>query len=158
MSWQILEITRWNEDRISRWNKVSTIKKKEEKMERKRFIRNYYNKERTYNEKHNVKGDENTWNEALLIKSSKLLMARSFSMSIIWKMLTGLLLSLSLMFTTLFQNQVEWILPEFFNLQHLYPSWFFSWHMGSDMKSLPENFSWYRSSDLFWRFTHLHSV
>ena len=121
-------------------------------MERKRFIRNYYNKERTYNEKHNVKGDENTWNEALLIKSSKLLMARSFSMSIIWKMLTGLLLSLSLMFTTLFQNQVEWILPEFFSLQHLYPSWFFSWHMGSDMKSLPENFSWYRSSDLFWRF------
>ena len=33
-------------------------------------------------------------------------------------MLTGLLLSLSLMFTTLFQNQVEWILPEFFSLQH----------------------------------------
>ena len=29
-------------------------------MERKRFIRNYYGRERTYNEKHNVKGDENT--------------------------------------------------------------------------------------------------
>ena len=88
----------------------------------------------------------------LLIKSSKLSMPRSFSMSIIWKILTGLLLSLCLTFTALFQNQVKWIFPAFFSWQHLYASWWFSWLMLSDMKSLPENFSWRRSSDLFWRF------
>ena len=91
----------------------------------------------------------------LLIKSSKLSMPRSFSVSIIWNILTGLLLSLSLTFTALFQNQVEWIFPAFFSWQHLYASWWFSWHMLSDMKSLPENFSWRRSSDLFWRFFRL---
>ena len=47
-------------DRISRWNKVSTISKKEEKKKTKRFIRNDYSREKTYNGKHNVKGDENT--------------------------------------------------------------------------------------------------
>ena len=85
-------------------------------------------------------------------------MPRSFSMSIIWKILTGLLLSLSLTFTALFQNQVEWILPAFFSWRHLYASWWFSWHMLSDMKSLPENFSWRRSSDLFRRFFQLTST
>ena len=94
----------------------------------------------------------------LLIKSSKLSIPRSFSMSIIWKILTGLLLSLSLTFTALFQNQVEWILPAFFSWRHLYASWWFSWHMLSDMKSLPENFSWRRSSDLFRRFFLLTST
>ena len=77
---------------------------------------------------------------------------RSFSMSIIWKILTRLLLSLSLTFTVLFQDQVEWILPAFFSWRHLHASWWFSWYMLSDMKSLPENLSWRRSSDLFRRF------
>ena len=88
----------------------------------------------------------------LLIKSSKLSMPKSFSMSIIWKILTGLLLSLSLTFTVLFQNQVEWIFLAFFSRRYLYASWWFSWHMLSDMKNLPGNFSWRKSSDLFWRF------
>ena len=79
-------------------------------------------------------------------------MPKSFSMSIIWEILTGLLLSLSLTFTALFQNQVEWIFLAFFSWWHLYASWCFSWHILSDMKSLPENFSWCRSSDLFQRF------
>ena len=79
-------------------------------------------------------------------------MLKSFSMSIIWKILTGLLLSPSLTFTVLFQNQVEWIFPAFFSWRHLYASWWFSWNMLSNMKSLPENFSWRRSSDLFRRF------
>ena len=85
-------------------------------------------------------------------------MPRSFSMSIIWKILTGLLLSLRLTFTTLFQNQVEWIFPAFFIWRHLYASWWFSWHMLSNMKSLPENISWRRSSDLFRRFFLLTST
>ena len=88
----------------------------------------------------------------LLIKSSKLSIPRSFSMSIIWKILTGLLLSLSLTFTALFQNQVEWILYAFFSWRYLYGSRWFSWHMLSNMKSLPENLSWRRSSDVFRRF------
>ena len=86
------------------------------------------------------------------IKSFKLSMPKSFSMSIIWKILTGLLLSLSLMFIAVFQNQVEQISPAFFSWQHLYASWWFSWHMLCDMKSLPENFGWHRSSYLFRRF------
>ena len=94
----------------------------------------------------------------LLIKSSKLSIPRSFSMSIIWKFLTGLLLSIGLTFAALFQNQVEWILPAFFSWQHLYASWWFSWHMLSNMKSLPENLSWRRSSDLFPRFFLLTST
>ena len=56
-------------------------------------------------------------------------------------------------FTALFQNHVEWIFPAFFGWQHLYASWWFSWNMLSDMKSLPENFSWHRSSDLFGDFS-----
>ena len=70
-------------------------------------------------------------------------------MSIIWKTLIGLLLSLSLTLTELFQNQVEWIFPAFFSWRDLYASWWFSWHLLSNMKSLPENFSWPRCSDLF---------
>ena len=88
----------------------------------------------------------------LLIKSSKLSVPRSFSMSIIWKILTGLLPSLSLTFTALFPNQVEWIFPSLFSWRHLYASWWFPWHMLSNMKSLPEIFSLCRSSDLFRRF------
>ena len=94
----------------------------------------------------------------LLIKSSKLSIPRNFSMSIILKVLTGLLLSLILTFTALFQNQVDWILPAFFSWRHLYASWWFSWHMLSDMKSLPENLSWCRSLDLFQRFFLLTST
>ena len=85
-------------------------------------------------------------------------MPRSFSMSIIWKILAGILLSLSLTFIALFQNQVEWIFPAFFSWQHLYAGWWFSWHMLSDMKSLPENLSWRRSSDLFRRFFRSRST
>ena len=94
----------------------------------------------------------------LLIKSSKLSMPKSFSMSIIWKILTGLLLSLRLTFTALFQNQVEWILPAFFSWWHLYASWWFSWHILSGMKSLPESFGWHWSLDLFQKFFLLTST
>ena len=94
----------------------------------------------------------------LLIKSSKLSIPDSFSMSIIWKILTGLLLSLSSTFTGLFQNQVEWIFPAFLSWPHLLAKWWISWHMLSDMKNLPENFSWHRSSDLFWTFFQLTST
>ena len=94
----------------------------------------------------------------LLIKSSKLSIPRSFSMSIVWKILTELLFSLCLTFTALFQNQVEWNLPAFFRWRHLYASRWFLWHMLSDMKSLPENLSWCRSSDLFRRFFVLTST
>ena len=94
----------------------------------------------------------------LLIKSSKLSMPKSFSVSIIWKNLTELLLSLSLTYTALFQNQIEWIFPAFVSWGHLYASWWFLWHMLSDMKSSPENFSWRRSSDLFRRFFLLTST
>ena len=79
-------------------------------------------------------------------------MPKSFSMSIIWKILTGLLLSLSLTLSALVQNQVEWIFPALFRWQHLYVSWWFSWHMLSDMKS------WRRSSDLFRRFFQLTRI
>ena len=54
--------------------------------------------------------------------------------------------------------ELEWIFPAFFSWRHLYASWWFSWHMLSDMKSLPENFSWRRSSDLFRRFFRLTST
>ena len=92
----------------------------------------------------------------LLIKSSKLSMPKSFSMSMIWKIMTVLLLLLSLTFTALlFQNQLQCIFPAFFSWRHLYASWWFSLHMLSDRKSLPENFSWRRSSDLFRRFFRL---
>ena len=74
------------------------------------------------------------------------------------KNLAGLLLSLSLTFTAFFQNQVEWIFPAFLSWRHLYASWWFSWHRLSDMKSLPENFSWRRSSDLFRSFFRLTST
>ena len=78
-------------------------------------------------------------------------MPKRFSMSMIWEILTGLLLWLSLTFTAFFQNQVEWIFPVFFSWRHLHASWWFSWHMFFDMKSLPESFSQRRSSDLFRR-------
>ena len=85
-------------------------------------------------------------------------MPKSFSMSIIWNILTGLLLWLSLTFTALFQNQIEQIYPALFSWRHLYASWWFSWHMLSEIKSLPENLSWRRSSDLFWTFCWLTST
>ena len=54
------------------------------------------------------------------------------------------LLSLSLTLTELFQNHVEWILPACINCLHLKHNWWFSWHMLSKTKSLPERFSWVR--------------
>ena len=86
------------------------------------------------------------------MSSSKLSAPRSFSMSIIWHTFAGWLLSLSLTFITLLQNHIEWIFPAFFNCLHLYVNWWFSWHMLSEMKSLPANFSWLRLSDLLRRF------
>ena len=53
---------------------------------------------------------------------------------------------------------MEWIFPAFISWRHLYASWWFSWHMLPDMKSLPENFSRHRSSDLFQRFFRLTST
>ena len=78
-------------------------------------------------------------------------MPRSFSMWIIWKILTRLPFSPSLMFIALFQNQVEQIFPVFFNWQHTYASWWFLWQMLSDTKSLSENFR--LPSNLFQRFS-----
>ena len=46
----------------------------------------------------------------------------------------------------------EWIFSAFFNCLHLYANLWFSWHMLSEMKSLPVNFSWLRFSDLLRRF------
>ena len=86
------------------------------------------------------------------MKSSKLSTLRSFSMSIMWYIFAGWLLSLSLTFIMLFQNHVEWIFQAFFNCLYLYANWWFSWHMLSEMKILPANFSWLRFSDLLRRF------
>ena len=86
------------------------------------------------------------------MKSSKLSTPRSFSMSIMWYIFAGWLLSLSLTFITLFQNHVEWIFPVLFNCLHLYANLWFSWQMLSETKSLPANFSWLRLSDLLQRF------
>ena len=80
------------------------------------------------------------------MNSSKLSTLRSFSMSIMWYIFAVLT------FVTLFQNHLEWIFPAFFNCLHLYANWWFSWHMLSEMKSLPANFSWLRFSDLLRRF------
>ena len=83
---------------------------------------------------------------------SKLLTPRTFSISIMWYIFASWLFSLSLTFITLFQNHVEWIFQAFFNCLHLYANQWFSWHILSEMKSLPVNFSWLRFSDLFQRF------
>ena len=90
------------------------------------------------------------------LNSSKLLTPKSFSISITWWIFFCWLLSLSLTLTELFQNHVEWILPAFFNCLHYLDnnndsSWFSLWHMLTEMKSLPEKFSWVRTSDLLWR-------
>ena len=84
----------------------------------------------------------------LFINSSKLSSPRSFPMSITWGIFVGWLLSLSFTLTDLFQNHVEWMLPSFFNCLHLQDSWWFSRHMLSETKSLPEKLSWLRPSDL----------
>ena len=89
----------------------------------------------------------------LLIKSSKLSIPRSFSMSIIWKILTGLLLSLSLTFTAVFQNQVENILQLTTSMCQLmvfmaYALWY---------EELTRKRSWRRFSDLSLRFVLLPS-
>ena len=86
------------------------------------------------------------------MNSSILSTPRSYSISIMWYIFAGWLLSLSLTFITLLQNHVEWIFPAFFNCLHLYANSWFSWHMLSEMKSLPANFSWVRFSDLLRRF------
>ena len=88
----------------------------------------------------------------LFINSSKLSTSRSFSISITWWIFLGWLLSSSLTLTELFQNHVKWILPAFFNCLHLEDNWWFSWHMLSETKSLPEKFSWVRTSDLLRKF------
>ena len=87
----------------------------------------------------------------LFINSSKLSTSRRFSISITWWIFLGWLLSSSLTLTELFQNHVKWILPAFFNCLHLEDNWWFSWHMLSETKSLPEKFSWVRTSDLLLR-------
>ena len=84
---------------------------------------------------------------------SKLSTPRSFSMSMIWYIFAGWLHSSSLTFITLFQNYIEWIFSAFFSCLHLYANWWFSWHILSEMKSLPANFSWLRLSDLLRRFS-----
>ena len=53
---------------------------------------------------------------------------------------------------------MEWIFPAFFSWRHSYANWWFSWNRLSNMKSLPENFSWRRSLDLFQRFFRLAST
>ena len=76
-------------------------------------------------------------------------------MSITLWIFVGWLLSLSLTLTELFQNHVEWILPAFFNCLHLWDNWWFSWHMLSETKSLPEKLSWVKT---FWFITEVLSV
>ena len=88
----------------------------------------------------------------LLINSSKLSTPRCFSMSIIWWIFVSWLPSISFTLTVLFQNHVEWILPAFFKCLYLKDIWWFSWHMLSKTKSLPEKLSWVRPSNLLWRF------
>ena len=83
---------------------------------------------------------------------SKIATAKSFSMSKMWQIFAGWLLSLSLTFITLFQNHVGWIFPAFFNCLHLEANWWFSQHMFSKMKSSPANVSSLRFSELLWRF------
>ena len=78
------------------------------------------------------------------INLSKLSTPRSFSMSITWWIFVGWLLSLSLTLMELFQIQLEWILPVFFNCLQLWDNWWFLWHMLSETKSLPEKLSWVR--------------
>ena len=117
-------------ERISRWNKVSTIKKRKEKG-----LQEITRVGRENNGKHNVKGDENTQNGVLLIKPSKLSTPKIFSMSLIRKIFTGLLLSLSLTFAALFKNHVEWIFPAIYSWWHLYARRWFSWYMLSDIRA-----------------------
>ena len=50
------------------------------------------------------------------------------------------------------QNHVERIFPEFLDCLHLQANWWSTWHMLSEMKSLPVNFSWLTFSDLLRRF------
>ena len=73
-------------------------------------------------------------------------------MWITWWIFVGWLLSLCLRLTKLFQNQVERMFPAFFNCLHLQDNWEFSWHMLSEMKSLPEKSSWVGTSGLLLRF------
>ena len=86
--------------------------------------------------------------EVLFINSSKLSTARILSMSTMWYIFAGWLLSLSLTFMTLFQNHVEWFIQVFFKCLHLYANWWFSWDILSEMKSLSAYFSWLRFSGL----------
>ena len=117
----------------------------------KRISRNYGKSRRPMINTTDIK-NSNNWKEVLLMNSSKLSTPRSFSMSIMWYIFAGWLLSLSLTFITLFQNHIEWIFPAFFNCLHLCAKWWFSWQIISEMKGLPANFSWLRFSDLLQRF------
>ena len=102
----------------------------------KKIIRNY------------GKGRKLLINKVLFMDSSKLSTPRSFSMSTMWYIFAGWLLSLSLTFMTLFQNHVEWFIQVFFKCLHLYANWCFSWDILSEVKSLSAYFSWLRFSGL----------
>ena len=88
---------------------------------------------------------------ALLIKSSKYLISKSFSLSVVWNIWWISPLRVTLMLTVLFQNQIEWIISEFFSWRHLKAScWFFIAHTFAH-KRLTENFNWESSNDVCWR-------
>ena len=94
---------------------LDEIRLAQSRKEKKKVYQEITRVGRENNGKHNVKGDESTQNGVLLIKPSKLSTPKNFSMSLIRKILTGLLLSLSLTFAALFKNHVEWIFPAIYS-------------------------------------------
>ena len=60
--------------------------------------------------------------------------------------------------TSLIKFNIDGVIPKPLGMNlaniflYLWHNWWFSWHMLSEMKSLPEKFSWVRTSDLLWRF------
>ena len=71
----------------------------------KRIIRNYEKGRKLIINTADIK-KSNNWKEVFFMNSSKSSTPRSFSMSIMWYIFAGWLLSLSLTFMTLFQNHV----------------------------------------------------
>ena len=77
-------------------------------------------------------------------------------MSVTWNILWNLPWSVSLTFTTLLKNQVEYIFLAPLSCRHLYASYWFSRDIFSLTKSLPGNFEIESSWDLVLRFLCLY--
>ena len=87
--------------------------------------------------------------------SSKSSICKRFSMSFTWNILYILPCCVSLKFTTLLKNQLEWIFWVLLSCWHLYASCWFSWDI-TLTNSLPENFRLLSSWDLLPRFSCLY--